>query len=380
MQVQVTPADAGVDTRPDRGLTITATGGRIIRVSARRSDGQPVTGRLDAAATSWRSRWSLGVARRYTVTVTAQDPSGAQITRKSSFRTFAPKKTISTRIVEGYGQTYGVGMPIILYFDRPITNRRTVERTLSLTTSKKVTGAWYWDGNCGTAPECLYFRPKKYWRPHTRVHLVAHLDGVRVAPGVYGNHTLTQSFQIGRSVKVLARTDQHTMTVYRDGRVFAHWPISSGRAGDETADGTYLTIEKANPVRMVGDGYDLQVPFSVRITWSGEYLHDAPWSVGQQGFSNVSHGCINMAPAAAETFYNMTIPGDPVKVTGSPKPGVWDNGWTVWFKTWKQWKRGSALHRVVRAGPHGSTFVGHPARRRGAAPPHVASRTVLTPH
>src|SRR5439155_27059561 len=106
-----------------------------------------------------------------------------------------------------------------------------------------------------------------------------------------------------------------------------------------------------------GPGYNIQVPYSVRITWSGDYLHDAFWSVGDQGFSNVSHGCVNMSPAHAAIYYNMSVPGDPVKITGSPRAGTWDNGWTMWFLSWKRWLRGSALHKAVRAGPHGSVFV-----------------------
>lgn len=261
------------------------------------------------------------------------------------------------RIIEGYRQTYGVGMPIILYFSRPVSNRAAVERALEIRTSKRVVGAWYWDGRCNLAPVCLYFRPRRYWPPHTRVSFTSHLDGVETAPGVYGDHTLTQTFTIGSSLIVVASTARHSMNVYRDGKLFAHWPISSGRPGDETPNGTYLTIEKANPVDMVGPGYNIEVPWSVRFTWSGDYLHDAYWSVGQQGFTNVSHGCVNMSPADAQTYYKMAVPGDPVKITGSPRAGVRDNGWTMWFLSWKQWARGSALHKAVRAGPHGSTFV-----------------------
>ena len=95
----------------------------------------------------------------------------------------------------------------------------------------------------------------------------------------------------------------------------------------------------------------------MRFTWSGDYLHDAYWSVGEQGFTNVSHGCVNMSPADAETYYKMAVPGDPVTIMGSPRAGAWDNGWTMWFLSWKQWLRGSALHEAVRAGPRGSVFV-----------------------
>ena len=88
----------------------------------------------------------------------------------------------------------------------------------------------------------------------------------------------------------------------------------------------------------------------MRFTWSGDYLHDAYWSVGEQGFTNVSHGCVNMPPADAEIYYKMEVPGDPVTVTGSPRAGTWDNGWTEWFLPWNQYLQGSALGEAVRPG------------------------------
>jgi hypothetical protein len=108
---------------------------------------------------------------------------------------------------------------------------------------------------------------------------------------------------------------------------------------------------------MSGPGYSLLVPWSVRFTFSGDYYHDAYWSVGEQGFQNVSHGCVNLSPADAETYYAMEVPGDPITIEGSPRYGAWDNGWTQWFLTWQQLVNGSALHEAVQAGPAGSTFV-----------------------
>jgi hypothetical protein len=47
----------------------------------------------------------------------------------------------------------------------------------------------------------------------------------------------------------------------------------------------------------------------------------------------------------------------------------------VWFLTWRQLMRGSALHQAVWAGPSGSTFV-DPATlpRSWAKPPRTTSR------
>jgi lipoprotein-anchoring transpeptidase ErfK/SrfK len=354
--LSITPTSGSTDTAPDRGITVAAAGGRITRVTVRTA-GDPVVGTLNAAGTVWHSTWALDVSQRYTVVAGAVGPSGEAVTRTSSFGTFTPAQTFTAEIVDGYEQTYGVGMPIILYFSRPIADRAAVERALQVRTSKPIVGAWYWDGNCRTAPLCLYFRPRRYWPPGTQVSFTGHFNGVRAGPGVYGHHTLTQTFTIGPSLIVVASTASHSMNVYRDGKLFAHWPISTGRPGDDTPNGTYLTIEKANPVDMVGPGYNIEVPWSVRFTFSGDYLHDAYWSVGEQGFTNVSHGCVNMSPQDAQIYYQMAVPGDPVKIVGSPRSGTWDNGWTMWFLSWKKWVRGSALHEAVQAGPDGSKAV-----------------------
>jgi lipoprotein-anchoring transpeptidase ErfK/SrfK len=356
VRLTITPASGSVDTRPNLGIMVSASGGRIGRVKVG-TDGHPVTGTLNAAGTVWHSTWALDVGSTYTVTATATSPSGTPMTETDSFRTSTPKSTFSTEILEGSRQTYGIGMPIILYFSRTIADRAAVERSLQVTTSRHIEGAWYWDSECGSAPVCLYFRPRHFWPPHTRITFTGHLDGVEVAPGVFGDHTLTQTFRIGQPLLVVASAATHHMKVYRDRHLFARWPISTGRPGLATPDGVFLTIDKANPVDMVGPGYNIEVPWSVRFTWSGDFLHDAYWSVGEQGFTNVSHGCVNMPPADAEIYYKMAVPGDPVIITGSPLKGTFDDGWTEWFLPWHRYEQGSALHEAVLAGPHGSRFI-----------------------
>ena len=350
-RLTISPASGGKNIQPGQGITVTAAHGKLTHVSVSAGSG-PVAGQLNAAGTSWRSTWTLGVATTYTVTATATGSSGKPVTQTSRFATLSPARTFQTMIFEGSGQTYGVGMPLMLTFSQPIVNKAAVERSLQLSTSKPVVGSWYWDGD-----QKLDFRPRGYWPAHTKVTFTGHLDGVEAAPGLYGYHTLTQSFNIGSSLIVVASTATHHLNLYRDGKFYLRWPISTGKPGDNTPNGTYVTIDKGNPVLMTGPGYQLEVPWSVRFTWSGDYLHDAYWSVGEQGFTNVSHGCVNLPPADAEVYYKMEVPGDPVTVTGSPKAGVWDNGWTEWFLTWQKYLTGSALHEAVEAGPGGSKFV-----------------------
>jgi len=347
----ITPAGGSRSAKPQKGIAVKVSGGKLVSVTVE-TRGGPVTGALDATAATWHSRWALDTGTRYAVHATALDAVGKTVTATSTFRTLTPRHTFSTQIFQGQGLTYGVGMPVILKFSRPITDRRAVERSLRLWSSKRVVGAWYWDGS-----STLYFRTRRYWPAHTEVRFVGHLNGVEGAPDVYGTHTLKQSFVIGRSLIAVASTHAHHVRIYLDKHLFANWPISTGKPGDDTPNGTYLTIEKQNPAHMKGPGYDIQVPWSVRFTWSGDYLHDAFWSVGEQGFSNVSHGCVNLSPAHAKTYYQLAVPGDPVTISGSPRGGAWDNGWTVWFLSWRQLLRGSALHKAVRVGPDGSTLV-----------------------
>jgi lipoprotein-anchoring transpeptidase ErfK/SrfK len=336
---------------PSKGISVTAADGTLRNVTVS-SPGNPVTGTYSADHTSWHSTWALNVSRSYTVTATAATSGGATTTKTAAFRTLTPASTFSTNIFEGYQQSYGVGMPIILTFSAPIQNKAAVERSIELQTSKPVTGSWYWDGN-----QTLDFRPRAYWPAHTTVSFTGHFDGVESAPGVYGYHTLTQTFGIGDSVIAVASTKTHKTQIYINGHLTYDWNISSGKPGDDTPDGSYLTIEKENPVRMVGPGYDLLVPWSVRFTFSGDYYHDAYWSVGQQGFENVSHGCVNLSPADAEVYYKLAVPGDPITIQGSPRSGAWDNGWTEWFLSWPQYLKGSATGEAVVADASGSEFV-----------------------
>jgi lipoprotein-anchoring transpeptidase ErfK/SrfK len=355
-EVKITPANGAAGADPSAGITVTAAGGTLKNVTVRTS-GDAVSGRLSQGSKVWHSQWALDVSQAYTVTATASGSGSRTVTTTSTFRTLTPSRTFTTEILEGYNQTYGVGIPIILYFSQPITDKAAVERALQITTSKPVVGAWYWDSPCNMAATCAYFRPRDYWPAGTTVSFTGHLNGVQGAPGMYGAHTLTQTFGIGASLVAIGNTAAHRTQIYYNGKLRYDWPISSGRPGDDTPDGSYLTIEKANPVQMTGPGYSISVPWSVRFTFSGDYYHDAYWSVGQQGFQNVSHGCVNLSPADAETYYNLAVPGDPITITGSPKSGTWDNGWTEWFLSWPQYLQGSALHEAVQAGPGGSTFV-----------------------
>ena len=365
-RITIKPGGGRHRAHPEHGVVVRATSGTLTNVTVT-AGGQSVPGHLTHHQTVWKTDGVLHTNTTYAVDASAVDATGAPTTRSVTFHTLKPRRVEDTTIFEAKDATYGVGMPVMLSFSTPVVYKRAVERALTLRSSKPVVGAWYWDGDSS-----VQFRPRGYWPQNTVVRFQGNLDGVEVAPGVYGTHTLTQRFRIGQSVIVVASTATHDLHLYVAKKLFATWPISTGKPGDDTPNGTYLTIEKGNPVEMKGPGYDLMVPWSVRFTWSGDYLHDAYWSVGEQGFTNVSHGCVNLSPANAETYYKMAVPGNPVTITGSPRAGTWGNGWTVWFLSWHDLVRGSALHQAVRVNAHGSTFI-HPGevrRHPGSSPLH----------
>ena len=245
--LKITPADGSHGADPSAGISVTAVKGTLTKVTVRTS-GDAVSGSMSGGGKTWHSARNLDVSQSYTVTATGT-AGGEKITTTSTFRTLAPAQTFSTQIFEGYQQSYGVGMPIILTFSAPITDKAAVERSLELTTSKPVIGAWYWDGD-----QRLYFRPRDYWPAYTTVSLTGRLNGVEGAKGVYGARNLTQTFDIGRALVAVASTTSHRTQIYLNGKLAYQWPISTGRASLPTPDGTYLSVEKANPVRMVGGG------------------------------------------------------------------------------------------------------------------------------
>ena len=357
----ITPADGSRGVLPGAAINVAAKHGKLRGVVVATAAG-PVRGTLAANGT-WRSAESLAVGTNYTVTATAIGVNRKKVTASSTFQTLTPHQivqatvtalgtdnNVSSEIVDG--RQYGVGIPITIMFSHPITNRAAVEQAIQLRTSKPVVGAWYWQDD-----KTVIFRPRQYWPQYTTVTVDGNFDGVEAAPGVYGNRDVNLTFSIGPSLIVVASTSSHYMTVYYQDRFFGRWPISTGRQGDDTPDGTYLTTFKNNPQRMTGPGYDLLVPWSVDFTYSGDFIHDAYWSVGEQGSVNVSHGCVNTSPAHAETYYKMAEAGDPVTVAGSPVAGTPGNGWTEWFSSWSQWLRGSATGDAVVAGPTGSSLV-----------------------
>jgi len=353
-KVTITPAQGTEKARPDRGVVVKASGGTLQTVSVT-ANGTQVEGVFNAQRTEWRSKWTLRPGTKYTVTSTAKNSIGTVSQASSTFRTLKPSAAQTATasldwILEGNrGKTYGVGMPIIIDFSRPVANKAAVERALEVTAEKPVEGAWRWMGD-----QKVVYRTRTYWPAHQTVQLKAHLAGVRVAKGVYATRDLNRTFKIGAARITKINMKKHRMTVRVDGKKVRSVPVSGGNGQTmeyTTTSGTHLTMEKGNPVRMTAPGrkkgdpgyYDLLVNWAVRISNSGEYLHQ---SMGEEyclGRANCSHGCVRQPAKDAIWFYRTVQPGDVVDITGTKRKLQWDNGWSFWQLPYETWKKGSAL-------------------------------------
>src|SRR3954469_19193150 len=336
----------------DKVVKLTAADGTFTKVTVRAGKGDDrLDGTLSADRTTWTSTEALEPGTRYRVVAAAQDSDGITATKRSSFRTedlSLDQQTFPSFAPLG-GETVGVGMPVIVRFDVPVTDKASIEKHLTVTNTSNQKGAWHWISDSE-----VHWRPATYWKPGTDVTVKADINSVPAGNGIYGQLNRTSTFHVGRSVvsKVNARSDK--MRTFINGKLVRTIPITTGKAGFTTRSGTKVIIEKFRHKRMnsetVGiasnsaEGYDIgDVEYAMRVAYSGEFLHAAPWSVGSQGYANVSHGCTGMSTSNAAWIYNLSKPGDVVEYTGTDRPMTLDNGYGDWNASFAQWKKGSAL-------------------------------------
>lgn len=310
--------------------------------------GEQVDGTLDKDEKVWRPAKALDYGTTYTVTVTGSEAEGKSGTTTSLFTTMKqPTKVIRVTSFLGDGQTVGVGMPVIIKFSRTIPEkyRAEVERRMTVTATPAQEGTWHWIS--GTE---VHYRPKVYWKAYSKVFYKAQLTGVPLGDGYYGRSDVTVDFKIGRSFVMNVTNSNKQMTVKQDGKLIKTLPVSLGKPSTPSWSGTMLIIEKQrhtvfDTTDELGpeEGYRTEIDFAQRITWSGSFIHAAPWSEGKQGKVNVSHGCVNVSEAMGEWLFGKTMIGDPVTVSGTEVKLKNGNGWTDWNMTWDQYKQGSYL-------------------------------------
>lgn len=334
----------------DQSVRVTAAGGTLATVEITSPAG-PLAGELADDSTSWVADSRLEPGTTYDVSTVAARSDGKTRKVSSSFTTqpLTLDQQTYASIAPLDGETVGVGMPVIVNFDIPVTDRASIEKHLSVESTPKQRGAWHWMSDTQ-----VNYRPAKYWQTGTKVEVDADINSIPAGAGIFGQESRSMSFKVGDSVisKVDAQTFQ--MKTFINGELARTTPITTGKAGFTTRSGVKVIMEKFASKRMnsetVGipsgssEAYDIDnVQYAMRVTNSGEFLHAAPWSVGSQGYANVSHGCTGMSTDNAAWIYNNSKRGDVVEYTGTDRPMTLDNGYGDWNASFKDYKLASAL-------------------------------------
>jgi lipoprotein-anchoring transpeptidase ErfK/SrfK len=334
----------------DHRVMVTADNGTLTSVSVSSKSGS-ISGTMNKNKRTWTAGALLEPGTSYTVVSSATGAGGKAVTRTTHFSTrpLTLDEQTYPSIAPLAGQTVGVGMPVIVKFDVPVTDHASIEKNLHVVSQPAQKGTWHW-----ITDNEVHWRPASYWKPGTKVTVNADINGVPAGNGIFGQLDRSTSFNIGAAhvYKVNIQTDQ--LRVFDNGHLTRTIPVTTGMPGFTTRSGTKVIIEKDRFHTMNSEtigidpngplGYNIKnVEYAMRLTYSGEFLHAAPWSVADQGHSNVSHGCTGMSTANAGWLYNHSQIGDVVEYTGSNVHMTLDNGYGDWNESYSQYRQGSAL-------------------------------------
>jgi len=339
--------DGAVGVAVDSPVTVTADDGVLASVEMVNENGATVDGQLSPDGVHWSTTERLGYNRLYTLTAKARGLGGVA-TRQLSFQTHSPHNLTMPYAAPRDGEVVGVGEPVAIQFDESIADRTAAEKAIEVTADPPVEGAFYWLNN-----REVRWRPEHFWKPGTKVNIAVNTYGVDLGDGVFGQDNVRSSFTVGDEVIATADDKTKMITVRVNGEVVKTMPTSMGKDSTPTASGTYiLGVRFAHmimdsstygvPVNSP-NGYRTEVDFATQMSYSGVFVHSAPWSVGAQGHTNTSHGCLNVSPSNAQWFFEHTKRGDVVEVlntVGPPLSGT--EGLGDWNIPWDQWHAGNA--------------------------------------
>jgi lipoprotein-anchoring transpeptidase ErfK/SrfK len=339
--------DGAVGVSVESPVTVSAEDGVLGAVTMVNEDGTSVAGELSPDGLMWSTTAPLGYNKRYTLNAQSLGLGGAT-SQQMTFETHSPENLTMPYVLPNDGEVVGVGQPVAIRFDENISNRLAAEKAIKITSNPPVQGAFYWLNS-----REVRWRPAAYWKPGTTVDVAVNTYGVDLGDGLFGQENVTTHFTIGDEVITTVDDNTKTLTVKRNGEVIKTMPVSMGKNSAPTNNGTYIVGDRFSHIVMDSstygvpvnspNGYRTEVDWATQISYSGIFVHGAPWSVGSQGYSNVSHGCINVSTSNGQWFYGNSKRGDVVEIVntvGSTLPGT--DGLGDWNIPWEQWKAGNA--------------------------------------
>ena len=349
-----TPAASTSNVNPTAPIVVKATTGTLTSVTVTNTTkGTHVTGDLSADKLTWTSNIHMGYGSTYSIAAVGRNSAGKQTTQNATISTLAPAGTAYANVVPAPGVVagtgIGVGQPAVFQFTKPVTNKQAAQAALSVTTSPPQQGAWYWINS-----KEVHYRPQTYWKAGTTITMTAKVYGLDLGGGIYGAEDNTVTYHVHDAWIARADGNTHQMQIFDNGALVKTMNISMGRSALPTHLGAHVISDKQQSVQMNScsltppicggpNAYNETEYWDERISDSGEFVHENPDTVGQQGSSNVSHGCINLNATDAQWFFDHFGIGDVVEVSnsgGEPLP-LYDR-YGDWLMSWGKWSAGNA--------------------------------------
>lgn len=343
------PLNGSTPFAPITPVTISAGDGILTEVVLAGPDGLPVPGVLSPDGRVWQSSGLLAYDSTYQLQALAVNTAGDISASSGAITTVTPRTFTYPSLLPNADMTsVGVGMPVVVRFDEDILDKAAVERRMIVTTTPPVAGSWNWFSD-----REAHFRPQDYWAPGTHVVVDVNTYGVNVGDNIYGEENRHLEFDIHDAMVAQVDDSELVLRIFRNGVLEREMPTSLGKPGFETPSGTYLVMQQDRRYTMdsstygtpIDDpqGYRTEVEYASRISYSGIFVHAAPWSVGDQGRRNVSHGCLNVSTSNAGYFFDNFGWGDLVQVAGTGVALESTDGLGDWNIPWEEWVLGSAL-------------------------------------
>nr|BFE66586.1 Ig-like domain-containing protein [Dactylosporangium thailandense] len=335
--LSVTPASGAGAVPISAEIGTSVTDGKITSVSLTDAAGQQLPGAPRDDGSTWVPAAALRYDTSYTAKVTAVGADNRPVTQVTTFHTAAKPSgsAVTSDLMLTNGGTYGVGMPIVVEFgsDVPPENRAAVQQRLFVTSDPPQPGAWHWFGG-----RQVMYRPENYWQPGTKITARKALNGVAIGSG-HADEDFSATVTIGRKLTIDIDNSTKTMQVSVNDAVVRSMPVSLGKASTPTSSGTTVIMSREPSAVFKTPEYTTTVQYAMRLTWGGQYIHAAPWSVSDQGKRNVSHGCTNVSTDNARWLYEQVLVGDPV-VTRNTEVGLDPgDGWTAWNLPWSEYTK-----------------------------------------
>ncbi|PRX49378.1 peptidoglycan transpeptidase precursor (ErfK-YbiS-YhnG family) [Prauserella shujinwangii] len=347
-EIALSVKDGATGVAPGQRFTATVTNGTIESGSLVGADDTVVDGGKRPDGSGWTSTEPLGYGKTYTLKAKATGADGKRVTASSTFTTAVPDRQLSVSINVQDGETVGVGMPVIFTFSGSVPDRAAAEKALRIETRPDTKGAFHWFSD-----QQVIWRPKEYWRSGTKVTVEAEIYGKHFGQGTYGQQDEALDFTVGEKLIAIADGQSHQMKVLVNDKVVRTMPLSMGKPSSSTPNGHYTVMSEHVGYTMdsstygvptdSADGYETWVQYAVRLSYSGIFYHSAPWSVGDQGHRNVSHGCLNLSTENAAWLMDRSKRGDIVTVrNGGAQVLEPTDGWSVWQMSWQEWRSGGS--------------------------------------